>query len=74
MITAKARLLQLTKAERMIVERLVSGLTKKAIAAELKVRFQTVETNCRSAMKKTGTKNLAQLVRLALDAGVRLNP
>ena len=71
--TVRNRLLALTVLEREIVERLVAGRTKTAVAAELDIKVGTVEAACSRAMRKLHATNLAHLIRLVLDGGIKLS-
>ena len=62
----------LTTKERLILERLAAGRTKKAIAKELKVSVPAVENSCRDAMRKMRAASMAELIRLLLEAGLKL--
>jgi two-component system response regulator FixJ len=60
---------QLTPREREVMELVVAGLPNKAIAFRLQIAVRTVEIHRARVMEKTGARNLAQLVRLVLQAG-----
>jgi two-component system response regulator FixJ len=65
----EARFGQLTPREREVMELVVAGLPNKAIAFRLQIAIRTVEIHRARVMEKTGARNLAQLVRLALQVG-----
>jgi len=71
--TMRARFLALTALERQIVERLVSGRTKAAIAAELAIELRLVEAGTSRAMRKLRASNLTHLIRMVLDGGIKLS-
>jgi DNA-binding NarL/FixJ family response regulator len=58
----------LTKRERQILEFVIEGRTNKEIATELGLSFRTVEVHRRHVMEKTGARNAADLVRLAVGS------
>ncbi len=58
----------LTKRERQILEFVIEGRTNKEIASELGLSFRTVEVHRRHVMEKTGARNAADLVRLAVGS------
>jgi two-component system, chemotaxis family, CheB/CheR fusion protein len=58
----------LSPRQRQIMELVVGGQRSKQIAADLGVSQRTVENHRASIMKKTGTKCIAGLTRLALAA------
>lgn len=60
-----ARLSAMTRRERDVFDLLVRGMSNKAVAAELGISPKTVEDHRAAIMAKTGTTNLAQLIRLA---------
>jgi DNA-binding NarL/FixJ family response regulator len=61
----------LTPREREIVEAIVSGLTNEQIAADFYLSPFTVKTHANRAMMKVGARDRAQLVSLAVLAGIR---
>lgn len=65
------RLHLLSKREREVLERIVSGMTTKAIASELEIGTRTVDNYRFQVKHKMGARNIAQLVRLAMAAGIR---
>jgi two-component system CheB/CheR fusion protein len=58
----------LTARERQIMELVLAGQPSKNIAADLRISQRTVENHRASIMKKTGSKSLPALARLALAA------
>ncbi len=59
----------LTPRQRQIMELVLAGHPSKNIAADLGISQRTVENHRASIMKKTGSKSLPALARLALAAG-----
>jgi two-component system response regulator FixJ len=70
----RRRLELLTPREREVLEQLVIGRSNKAIGLELAISPRTVEIHRARVMEKMGADNLAQLVRLALAAGIDPGP
>src|SRR5208337_2843465 len=58
----------LTARQRQIMELVLAGLPSKNIAADLGISQRTVENHRAAIMKKTGTRSLPALARLALAA------
>jgi two-component system CheB/CheR fusion protein len=65
---AAQRIAGLTGRQREIMERVLAGQPSKNIAADLGISQRTVENHRASIMKKTGSKSLPALARLALAA------
>lgn len=61
---------RLSPREREILKMIAEGLTTKEIAAKLFISVPTVETHRSNLMTKTGARNVAGLVRFAVDSGV----
>ena len=61
----------LTSREREVVEAIVTGLDNQQIAARMFVSPFTVKTHANRAMTKVGARDRAQLVTLAVRAGMR---
>jgi two-component system CheB/CheR fusion protein len=66
---AALRIGTLTARERQIMDLVIVGQPNKNIAADLNVSQRTVENHRAAVMKKTGSKSLSDLVRLAIAAG-----
>ena len=64
--TAAARIAGLTPRERQVMDFVVIGRPNKIIAADLRVSQRTIENHRAAVMKKTGSKSLSDLVRLAV--------
>ena len=67
---AVRRMADLTPRQREIMVLVVKGRPSKIIAAELHISQRTVESHRASIMRKTGSKSLPALTRLALFAAV----
>ncbi|MGH7067983.1 MAG: response regulator FixJ [Acetobacteraceae bacterium] len=65
---AAARLAQLTRREREVLDRLVGGLSTKAIAKALGASPRTIEVHRARVFEKLKAGNLPDLVRLVLAA------
>jgi two-component system CheB/CheR fusion protein len=65
---AAERIAMLTAREREIMDLVLVGHPNKNIAADLGISQRTVENHRAAVMKKTGTKSLPELARLALAA------
>jgi DNA-binding NarL/FixJ family response regulator len=61
---------RLTAREREILTTIAAGMTTKEIAAKLFISVPTVETHRANLMTKIGGRNVADLVRFAMDAGI----
>ncbi|RYG19974.1 MAG: hypothetical protein EON96_01915 [Caulobacteraceae bacterium] len=68
--SARQRIEQLSRREREVLNGLVSGGTNKSIAQNLLLSPRTVETHRAHLMDRLGVSTLAELVRLASDAGI----
>jgi DNA-binding NarL/FixJ family response regulator len=60
----------LTAREREVLVGIAHGRTNKEIAAELGISHRTVETHRESLMRKLQIRTVAELTRLALEAGM----
>jgi two-component system CheB/CheR fusion protein len=65
---ASARINKLTPRQRQIMEMVLAGHPSKTIAADLGLSQRTVENHRAQIMRKTNTKSLPALARLALAA------
>jgi two-component system response regulator FixJ len=61
-----ARIDQLSQRQKEVMDLVVQGLSSKEIAARLGISPRTVETYRLWIMEKTGARNLAELVRMAM--------
>jgi two-component system CheB/CheR fusion protein len=66
--TAAKCIADLTPRERQIMDLVLAGHPSKNIAADLGVSQRTVENHRASIMKKTGSKSIPALIRMALAA------
>jgi len=66
--SASAHLKGLTARQREVMDRVLAGQPSKNIAADLGISQRTVENHRASIMKRTGSKSLPALARLALLA------
>src|SRR4029077_9363464 len=65
---AAAHLAGLTPRQRDVMERVLAGQPSKNIAADLGISRRTVENHRAAIMKRTGSKSVPALARLALLA------
>jgi two-component system, LuxR family, response regulator FixJ len=63
------RFRSLTPRENEIMLRLLAGGTNKVLASDLNLSRRTIELHRARIMEKMGTRSLAQLARMAMDAG-----
>ena len=65
----------LSMRERQVLERLVQGAANKVIARDLGISDRTVEIYRAKVMTKMGAESFAELIRMAMLAGIRVeNP
>ena len=64
------RLASLTERERQVLDLLAAGRPNKVIAYELDISPRTVEIHRARVMEKMGARNLAELVRMVVEADV----
>lgn len=69
---AAARFATLTPREREILARIMECQHSKGIAYELNISEKTVDVHRFNIMRKTGTRNLSELVQLRLQAGEQI--
>ncbi len=67
---AARHIAELTPRQREVMDRVLAGQPSKNIAADLGISQRTVENHRASIMKKTGSKSLPALARLALAAAL----
>ena len=67
---AEERLAGLSPRERDVLAGVVAGKANKVIAFELEISARTVEIYRANMMTKTGARNMAELMRIALAAGL----
>jgi two-component system CheB/CheR fusion protein len=67
-LAAMGLIARLTPRERQIMDMVIAGYANKVIAAEMKVSQRTVESHRAAVMRKTRSKSLSDLVRLAIAA------
>lgn len=67
---AEGRLAQLSPRERDVLNGVVEGKLNKQIASDLEISPRTVEIYRANLMTKTGARNVAELMRIALAAGL----
>jgi FixJ family two-component response regulator len=73
-IEVQARLAALSPRERQVLDFVVSGLANKQIAGRIGLSIKTVELHRGNLMRKMRAGSLAELVRLALRAGIEPAP
>ncbi len=67
---AQQKIATLSSRERQVLEGLALGESNKAVAIRLGISARTVEVHRAHIMRKLDVKNLAQLLRLAIHAGI----
>jgi FixJ family two-component response regulator len=66
---AAQRFSELTPRERQILDRIMQCQHSKAIAFDLGISEKTVDVHRFNIMRKTGTRNISQLIQLRIQAG-----
>jgi two-component system response regulator FixJ len=66
-----SRLQTLSERQRQVMELAVAGLSNKEIGSQLNISPKTVENHRAWVMERTGAKNLADLVRIAMHIQAR---
>ena len=66
--SAVARVASLTARQRQIMDLVLAGHPSKNIATDLHISQRTVDNHRAAIMKKTGSKSLPALIRLAIAA------
>ena len=61
---------RLSRREREILGRLADGLSSKEIAAKLHLSESTIVNHRKNMLKKTNTKNVAELIHCAMNRGI----
>jgi DNA-binding CsgD family transcriptional regulator len=61
---------RLSRREREILGRLADGLSSKQLAGKLNLSESTIVNHRKNMLKKTNTKNIAELVRYAINKGL----
>jgi DNA-binding NarL/FixJ family response regulator len=69
---AAAQIAMLSEREQQVLQHVVAGEANKVIARRLDISEKTIEKHRSSLMKKLNVRNVAELVRVALLAGVDL--
>ena len=64
------RMERLTVRERQVLERVVAGRLNKQIADDLSISIKTVEAHRSNIMEKLAVRSMAELMRVAIRAGV----
>lgn len=67
---AQAKFAGLTSREFGVMYRVIAGLLNKQIASELGIAEKTIKVHRGRVMRKTGVVSVAELVRLAITAGI----
>jgi two-component system CheB/CheR fusion protein len=67
--TATTSIAGLTERQRQVMDLVLAGHPSKNIAADLGISQRTVENHRAAVMKKTGSRSIPALIRLALAAG-----
>jgi two-component system response regulator FixJ len=65
----RRRIASLTPAERKVMDRIVEGLSNKAMAHRLRVSVRTIEVRRHHVFQKMNADSVAELVKMVLEAG-----
>jgi two-component system, LuxR family, response regulator FixJ len=68
--TVRERAARLTTREREVLDELIAGQPNKVIAYHLSISPRTVEIHRARVMEKMAARNLSELVRMAIEAGL----
>jgi DNA-binding CsgD family transcriptional regulator len=66
----QARFELLSKRQRQVMELAAAGLSNKEIGAKLSISPKTVENHRAWVMERIGARNVAELVRIAIQIGM----
>lgn len=69
--TARAKIDQLSAREREVLDGLITGQSNKELAQSLGIGLRTVEMHRGNMMDRLGASSVAQVVALAIEAGLR---
>jgi len=72
MVRPAGKLAHLSRRERQVLDLVVAGMTSKEAARELSISPRTVETYRTKLLEKTGAHGTAELVRIGIEAAVRI--
>ncbi|MNL36707.1 Transcriptional regulatory protein FixJ [compost metagenome] len=67
-VTTAAGFSTLTRREKQVLNLIVQGQTNKEIGQRIGISYRTVEVYRHSLLSKTGARNTAELVRLAMES------
>lgn len=73
-LRAKRKLAGLSERELQVVELIAAGLSSKEVGLKLEISHRTVEIHRANAMAKLEVRNVAQLVRLAVESTIEDEP
>ena len=69
-LRAKRKLECLSERELQVIELIAAGLSSKEVGLRLEISHRTVEIHRSNAMAKLECKNVAQLVRIAIESSI----
>lgn len=67
---SRVRFARLTRRERQILALVIQGLTSRQVGAALGISHRTVALHRSRILLKTDTRNVVELVRLAVEEGM----